>query len=145
MMNKELLKSQLGELTESLINLTESPYPNLGIDIDGCIDESPIFFQFLSHCWKGKVTIITFRDDREKAVIDLARFNIRYDELILVDSFEAKAEIVARENILIYFDDQPEMIKNMPDKVNVMLVRNGGNFCFDQKLWMMSKKTGRLI
>jgi len=144
-MNKERLKNQLHELTEALISLTEIPYPNLGIDIDGCIDESPIFFQFLSHCWKGKVTIITFRDDREKAIRDLAKFNIRYDELILVDSFEAKAEIVARENIQIYFDDQPEMIKNMPDKVNVMLVRNGGNFCFDDKLWLMSKKTGRMI
>jgi hypothetical protein len=94
---------------------SEVRYPNLGIDIDGCIDESPIFFQFLS------------------------------DELILVDTFEAKAEVVARENIMIYFDDQPEMIKNMPDKVNVMLVRNGGNFCFDQKLWMMSNRTGRII
>jgi uncharacterized HAD superfamily protein len=145
MMNKERLKNQLHELTEALISVTEISYPNLGIDIDGCIDESPIFFQFLSHCWKGKVTIITFRDDREKAIRDLAKFNIRYDELILVDSFEAKAEIVARENIQIYFDDQPEMIKNMPDKVNVMLVRNGGNFCFDDKLWLMSKKTGRMI
>jgi hypothetical protein len=90
---------------------SEVRYPNLGIDIDGCIDESPIFFQFLSHCWKGKVYILTFRDDREKAVRDLAKFNIRYDELILVDTFEAKAEVVARENIMIYFDDQPEMIK----------------------------------
>ena len=144
-MNKDLLKNQLSEITEALIHLTESPYPNLGIDIDGCIDEATIFFQFLSHCWKGKVYIITFRDNREKAIRDLARFNIRYDELILVDAFEAKAEVVARENIMIYFDDQPEMIKNMPDKVNVMLVRNGGNFCFNDKLWMMSKKTGRLI
>ena len=144
-MNKDLLKNQLSEITEALIHLTESPYPNLGIDIDGCIDEATIFFQFLSHCWKGKVYIITFRDDREKAVRDLARFNIRYDELILVDTFEAKAEVVARENIMIYFDDQPEMIKNMPDTVNVMLVRNGGNFCFDDKLWMMSNRTGRII
>jgi hypothetical protein len=62
-----------------------------------------------------------------------------------VDTFEAKAEVVARENIMIYFDDQPEMIKNMPDKVNVMLVRNGGNFCFKQRLWMMSNRTGRII
>ncbi len=143
--NGKLLPFFLLHPTMETPMISEERYPNLGIDIDGCIDEATIFFQFLSHCWKGKVYIITFRDDREKAVRDLARFNIRYDELILVDTFEAKAEVVARENIMIYFDDQPEMIKNMPDKVNVMLVRNGGNFCFKQRLWMMSNRTGRII
>jgi hypothetical protein len=29
--------------------------------------------------------------------------------------------------------------------VNVMLVRNGGNFDFDSRLWVLSNKTGKLI
>lgn len=70
--------------------------------------------------------------------------NIRDDELILVDSFEAKAEVIVEKGIMAYFDDQPEMLKHVPPSVNVMLVRNGGNFCFEEKLWLFSESTGRL-
>jgi len=119
--------------------------PSLGIDIDGCIDECTSFFQILSKFWVGKVYIITYRRDRDKAVNDLQKFGIRYDELILVKSFDEKAEVIKRENISVYFDDQPEMLKNVSEHTSVMLVRNPGNFDFDDKLWMMSDKTGKLI
>jgi hypothetical protein len=144
-MDQQDAKSRIEELGRALTSLGETIYPSLGIDLDGCVDESPMFFQLLTGCWPGKVYVISYRSDREKAIGDLARFGIRYDELILVDSFDAKAKVVVDEGILVYFDDQPEMLKHMPARVNVMLVRNGGNFDFDAKLWMFSQKTGRLV
>lgn len=124
---------------------TSVPQPPLGLDIDGCIDEAPIFFNILSNSWPGDVIIITYRDDRQKAIDYLEKFNIYYDELILVDSFEAKAQVIQEKMIKFYFDDQPEMLKNVNPYCNVMLVRNEGNFCFDEKLWLMSNKTGKII
>jgi hypothetical protein len=37
------------------------------------------------------------------------------------------------------------MLKDIPASVNVMLVRNEGNYDFDAKKWMFSRETGRLI
>ena len=123
----------------------ENPQPSLAIDLDGCVDECPLFFRVLTHSWPGKVYVLTYRQDREKTVQDLAKFHINYDELILVDSFDAKAEVIKKEGILVYFDDQPEMLKNVSVETNVMLVRNGGNFDFEDKLWMFSKRTGKFV
>ena len=44
-----------------------------------------------------------------------------------------------------YFDDQPETLRDFPPNVNVMLVRNGGNFDFATKQWLFSERTGRLV
>lgn len=125
--------------------LTEIPHPSLGIDLDGCVDESPIFFSILTNYWPGQVYVVTFRQDREKAIADLAKFNIKYNELVIASSFNAKSKIIIEKGILVYFDDQPEMLKDIPSTVNVMLVRNEGNFCFDNKLWMLSDATGKII
>lgn len=35
-------------------------------------------------------------------------------ELVLVNSFDEKAEVIAEKGIGIYFDDQPEMLKDIP-------------------------------
>lgn len=128
-----------------MASLFSCPAPSLGIDIDGCVDEAPIFFKLLTSHWPGKVFVVSYRSDREKAVADLARYDIRYDELILVDSFDAKAKVIVEEGILVFFDDQPEMLKNVPSMRNVMLVRNEGNFDFEDKKWMFSNETGKLL
>jgi hypothetical protein len=60
------------------------------------------------------------------------------------DSFDAKAEVSVENGILVYFDDQPEMLKNIPETRNIMLVRNGGNFDFERNNGL-SEKTGRLV
>lgn len=122
----------------------ECPYPSIGIDLDGTIDECPLFFQLLSYNWKGNVYIITMRTDIEKTKKDLAKHKIAYTEIILVKSFDEKAKVIVDYGILIYFDDQPEMLKNIPADRNVFLVRNGGNFDFDDKKWMLSNDTERL-
>jgi hypothetical protein len=119
--------------------------PSLGIDLDGCVDEAPIFFNILTNRWPGKVYVITYRDDRDKAEQFLKEHNIRWDEVILVNSFDEKAKVIADKGILVYFDDQPEMLKDIPPGVNVMLVRNEGNYDFDTKKWLLSKNTGKII
>jgi hypothetical protein len=101
-------------ITESVGALANMPYPSLGIDLDRCVDEAPIFFNILTNFWPGKVFVLTYRDHQPKAEVDLTRFGIRYDELILVDSFDAKAAVIVDRGILVYFDDQPEMLKNEP-------------------------------
>lgn len=137
--------AQVMEVAQSLANVMEQPHPTLGLDLDGCVDEAPIFFNVLTTVWPGDVVVITFRQDRATAESDLDRFGIRYSELVLVDSLEAKAQVVRDKGVMVYFDDQPETLRDVPSCVNVMLVRNGGNFDFDTKHWVFSERTGRLI
>lgn len=132
-------------VADALGRASEIPEPALGISLDGVIDEAPIFFKLLASRWQGKVFVISSRHDRNGAEKMLAEFDIHYDELILVDSFDAKAKIIVEKGILVYFDDQPEMLTNIPPAVNVMLVRNAGNFDFEGKKWMFSERTGRVI
>ena len=119
--------------------------PVLGLDLDGCITEAPEFFSAWSHSWPGRVFVITYRRDKQKAISDLAERNIRYDEVILVDRFDGKAAVIADKGVTLYVDDQPEMLKNVPSGVHVMLFRNPGNFDFVRSKWIMSNDTCRLI
>lgn len=117
----------------------------IGFDLDGTIDESPGFFKILAGLWPGRVYIITYCRDRQKAVDRLAEFGIKYYELVLVDEFEDKAKVIAEHDIKVYFDDQDEMLKEIAPEVIVFKVRNGGNFDFDRKLWLFSEQTGRML
>lgn len=138
------LKDQIKHAADVLREVVSQPQPTLGIDLDGCVDESS-FFQILSHVWPGDVIVVTFRSDREKAVADLEKHGIRFTNVVLVSSFEAKAEVIAERGISFYIDDQPEMLKNVPANVGVMLFRNEGNFDFGDRKWMLSEQTGKLI
>lgn len=127
------VKAKVMEVAQALANVMEQPHPTLGLDLDGCVDEAPIFFNVLTTVWPGDVVVITFRQDRATAERDLSRFGIRYSELVLVDSLEAKAHVIRDKGVLVYFDDPPETLRDIPPCVSVMLVRNGGNFDFDTK------------
>ncbi|MFN5329040.1 MAG: hypothetical protein ACK5DV_07660, partial [Planctomycetota bacterium] len=98
---------RLSEVSQALQGLFSTPYPSMGLDLDGLFDEYPIAFIIIAKHWPGKVYIITYRDDRAKAEQYLKEKNIRYDELILVKTFEEKAEVIKREGISLYYDDQP--------------------------------------
>ncbi len=141
------MSNSRAKLRELIRNTTDDlPAPvNLGLDLDGLLDEATDFFKLLAKIWPGNVVIISFRDDVEKAEADLKQLGIEYDELILVDSFDAKATVIANKNVGVYFDDQPEMLKNIPEGVHVLLYRNGGNFDFDDRLWLFSDRTAKLI
>ncbi len=124
---------------------TSRKFPSIGLDLDGTIDESLTFFKWLAQHWPGKVYVLTYRSNRSKAEDDLAGFGIRYDNLVLVSSFKQKAEVIIREGIQIYFDDQDEMMSDIPESVTVFKIRNGGNFDFQERKWLYSDQTGRCI
>ncbi len=138
-------KMSLKEDVQAVANLIEIPFPSIGIDIDGVVDQAPIFFNTLTGVWPGKVFVITFRDNREKAEEVLKKYNIHYNELILVNSFDEKAKVIREQGISVFFDDQPEMLKNVSPTCDVMLVRNEGNFDFKDKKWMLSNQTGKIV
>lgn len=125
--------------------VSKIPSPSIGIDLDGTIDEAPIFFNILTHQWPGNVYIITYRNDMNKAIARLKEFDIKYDQVILVRSFKEKAEVISQLGVLVYFDDQDEMLSDIAPQVNVFKFRNGGNFDYDTKQWLYSAETGRQI
>lgn len=139
------LKNQIRHAADALCEVFSQPQPTLGIDLDGCVDESPTFFSVLSHVWPGDVVVITYRNDRNKAIADLWNHKIKFTDVVLVNSFEAKSTVIEERSISFYIGDQPEMLKNVPAKVGVMLFRNEGNFDFEDQKWMLSDKTGKLI
>jgi len=120
-------------------------YPTLGIDIDGCTDKSPVFFCVLASRWPGKALIISYCNDYAKAEAVLIKYDIRFDEFLLVKSFDEKAKFIKERGIGIFFDDQPEMLKEVPPSCQVMLVRNDGNFDFDDQKRVLFEETGKLI
>ena len=127
------------------MNHADDARPILGLDLDGVITEYPKIFQALTHSWPGPVLVITYRDDSEQAKKDAEACGIRFDELILVSSFEEKGRVVRERGVAMYFDDQPEMLVGMPETTAIGLIRNAGNFDFEQDRWIMSNKTARLV
>ena len=116
----------------------------IAFDLDDTITHAPEFFSTLSKLWNDDVYIITFRSDRPSTIEDLEKLDIRYTDVILVSSCEEKAEVVRRLGIAVYFDDMPEMLKNMPKETAIFLFRNEWNFDFDDKKWILTEKTGKL-
>ncbi|MBB02237.1 MAG: hypothetical protein CMJ47_06295 [Planctomyces sp.] len=144
-MSNEHLKNQIKHTADVVCEVVSQPKPTLGIDLDGCVDEAPGFFHILTTVWPGDVLVITFRSDRERAIADLEKHRIRFTDVILVNSFDQKAEVIAERQVSFYIDDQPEMLKNISAKTAVMLFRNEGNFDFDDRRWMFSDQTGKLV
>ena len=119
-------------------------YPILGVDLDGTITDGLLVFKIMMDTWPGKVIVITYREDAEKAKAYLDDNYIKYDKLILAKDMD-KSEIIKNEGVDLYIDDQDEMIQNIPEDVTVLKMRNGGNFDYDDKKWLYSKKTGKEI
>lgn len=132
-------------LNEILKTVHACPQPSIGIDLDGTIDESPLFFSILSHVWPGKVYVITYRNDAEGIVEALKKFNIKVTDVVMVASFEQKAKEIARLGISVFFDDMDECLKNVAPNCTVMKIRNEGNFDYDDKMWLYSDKTGKPV
>lgn len=136
-------KDRLAQAATLLTQATQVPVQALGLDLDGTIDENPQFFGLLSRLWPSKVYVITYRDDHKRAAEDLARYGIRYDEIVLVKTFQQKAVEIARLGIGVYVDDMDEVITHIPENVTVLKVRNGGNF--EDGKWLYSKGTGKVV
>lgn len=135
-----------GDAENQACNIVKNMFdgaPVLGIDIDGTIDEYPEFYSMISRIWPGDVFVITCRRDREKTVNDLRRFNIYYDDLILVGSLDGKAKVISELGVNVFVDDQDECTFNIPVNVLVLKARNGGNF--EDGKWLYSEKTGKRV
>lgn len=132
-------------ITEILKNVHTVPNPSIGIDFDGTIDESPAFFSILTNLWPGQVYIITYRDDLSGIRSDLAKYNIKYTDIVTVNSFPQKAKEIDRLGISVFFDDMDEVLKHIKSNVTVLKIRNEGNFDYDDKRWVYSEDTGRQI
>lgn len=140
-------KNHIREMTKTMQSIFDSGVetPNIGIDLDGTITDAPSFFLALTSNWAGKIYIVTFRDNKEIAENDAKKFGIRFDEVILVNSFKQKSDVIRDKNIKVFFDDMDEVITHIPEDVMVFKIRNGGNFCSDSGKWLYSDKTGRAI
>jgi len=107
----------------------------IGLDIDGTITRHPEFFAFLSQMLVAgghQVIVITFREDRNNAVADLAAWNIRYSELLMwsfqdygdEDMYAWKGRMCAVMNVAILFDDDPQVHQRLDPQVISMMVVN---------------------
>jgi hypothetical protein len=121
---------------------TRDDSPSIEIDLDGTIDEAPEFFRILTNLWPGRIYVITYRDDYARAVADVQLHGVKYDQVVLVNSFPEKAARIAELGISVYFDDMDEMLMHIPEGVAVMKIRNGGNFDYTLGKWLYSKQTG---
>jgi hypothetical protein len=141
------VKQQVRQAADVLIKALTVPAkpPALGLDLDGVIDENAKFFGVLTEVWPGDVFIITFRDDKTKAISDLARLGIKYTDVVLVNSFAEKADVIARLAIDVFIDDQDETLVHIPETVTVLKMRNGGNYDHHEQKWLYSKITGRPV
>lgn len=141
------LKQQVRHAADVLTKALTHPEKGviLDLDLDGVIDENAAFFSTLAKCWPGDVFIVTFRDDRDKAVADLERLGVKYTDLILVNSFAEKADVIARLAIDVYIDDQDEIIRTIPENVTVLKMRNGGNYDAAERKWLYGEMTDRLV
>lgn len=62
-----------------------------------------------------------------------------------MNSFEEKTNVIAQKQLAFYIDDQPGVLKTIPAHVGVMLFRNEGIFDYDDRQWMFSQRTGKLV
>lgn len=116
--------------------------PTLGLDIDGTIDEAVDFFSILSNVWPGRVVVITYRRDRQKAVDYLKDLGVYYDDLVLSGSLD-KSEAVRENGVDVFIDDQDECLKSIDHNVAVMKFRNPGNSSNGK--WFYSDSTGTKV
>jgi len=115
----------------------------LGFDFDGTIDEAPAFFTELTRTWTGPIYCVTYREDAAKVAADVEKIGLRNVEVVLVNSFAEKADVIKRLNIKVFFDDMDEVLMHIPADVIVFKIRNAGNYCFETQKWLYSSRTGK--
>lgn len=106
---------------------------HIALDIDGTITEAPAFFAFLTRVLKGRITVVSFRDDATEARRLLEQLGIRYDDLLLINDPERgnheelpweewKAQAVARLGVDFFFEDMPEVVRLVRPPTKVFMV-----------------------
>ena len=75
----------------------------------------------------------------------LQDWGISYDEIVFAKSLEDKGRLCREHNVAIFFEDQDECIVPVDERTVVCKVRNGGNFDFDERVWISTDSLTRLI
>ncbi len=101
---------------------------NIAFDLDGTITRSPAFFSVISKALVASghsVFIVTWREDREFALEDLAEHGITFSQLVLPSEQQIrgigyqqwkaaaaqwKAEVCRTLKVDVFFEDMPEVI-----------------------------------
>jgi len=110
----------------------------IALDIDDTITRHPTFFALLAQAVRGsggRVVIITFRDNREWTIAQLKEWGVDFDVLHtvpvgeIVDPDHWKAEICSQEQVDVFFEDDPFVLKNLSSETIGILVTKPG--CHD--------------
>jgi hypothetical protein len=112
---------------------------HIGLDLDGTITRCPEFFSVVSKALIAaghKVYVVTWREDREFTLEDLAEHQITFDQLIMPKQEEIrgvpphewnaaasrwKAQVCRSMGIDILFEDMPE-VANALDRRTAMFL-----------------------
>jgi hypothetical protein len=111
----------------------------VALDVDGTIDLHDGFFAALSRVPVFEVHIVTGRgpEDRELTLKELAAWGVAHAGLHFADRWEDKARLCKELGISIFFEDQDEYIRWVPEGILVFKGRSGGNFDFDAGCWVV--------
>ena len=110
------------QITEALEALSVIPYPSLGIDLDGPLDDQAIFFRLLAHHWPGKVIGFSTVSVRGTQML-VEQLKLHCDDLIVAESAEAKANAIARSGVLAVVSHDFSVAVQLPaDRARLWLV-----------------------
>jgi len=102
------------------------PAPVIGLDFDGLLKEAVEFVRMLTSIWPADVIVFSENEARQEIQTKLDEAGIRYDELVIVESTEAKNRAIQEKQVPIYFTDRPEQLSLMPAGVQAFLYRPQG-------------------
>jgi len=120
----------------------------IGIDLDDCITYCPVFFKVMTNTIKNlaEIHIITNREQTPESEAntrnDLDNLEIHYHHLVVTAD---KADYITKNGINVYFDDTDEYFLELPESVTVFKIREPWNFDFEEKKWVYSDKTGKVM
>ncbi|MHC4131282.1 MAG: hypothetical protein ACYSSP_12030 [Planctomycetota bacterium] len=121
----------------------------IGIDLDNTITSSKgsiEFFRILTHLLiaEHEIYIITNREPGTKGEVaqELEGMGIQYSQTVISDK---KAEFIQEQGVQIFFENEDEYFLELGEEVVVFKIREEGNFDFEKKKWIGSKKTVKII
>jgi hypothetical protein len=105
----------------------------IGLDIDGTITRHREFFAFLPHSATKaghQIIVMTFRQERESTMADLAKWGIAYSRLLtwslddcLPEEMTAwKGRVCDEFKVELLFEDDPQVISQVDPAVVSMMV-----------------------
>lgn len=115
-------KHDAEQVIEALEAVSVIPYPALGIDLDGPLDDHAIFFRLLAHHWPGKVVGFSTVSVRGTQML-VEQLKLHCDDLIVAENAEAKANAIVRSGVLAVVSHDFSVAVQLPaDRARLWLV-----------------------